>query len=93
MFIKKDEVVCIASGLFESYDRSGPYAAARDFDLSVFIESIRSSNMTPWEAGDFMREIPSMLIAQGLLVNVPCRTVYLGAFGEFDVGEERDPLS
>jgi hypothetical protein len=93
MFIKKDEVVCIASGLFESYDRSGPYAAARDFDLSVLIESIRSSNMTPWEACDFMREIPSMLIAQGLLVKIPCLNIYLGALGEFDIGEERDPLS
>ncbi|UVM49193.1 hypothetical protein LOY38_22940 [Pseudomonas sp. B21-015] len=90
MIFNKGEVICIASGGFGGYDRNGPYVAVRDFDISAFIEKIRLPNMTPLDAGDLMREIPSLLIAQGLLVKMPCRNVYLGAFGEFDLGEERD---
>lgn len=93
MIINKGEVICIASGIFEGYDRNGPYVASRDFDILAFIETIRSPNMTPLDAGDVMREIPSLLIAEGLVVKMPCRNIYLGALGEFDIGEERDPLS
>lgn len=93
MLVKKGDVVCIASGYFESYERNGSYVAAQDFDIAAFIETIRSPNMTPLDAGDLMREIPGLLIAQGLLVKMPCRNIYLGAFGEFDIGEERDTSS
>lgn len=93
MFVKKGEVVCIASGYFESYERNGSYVVARDFDLSLFTGTISPPNMTPLEAGDFMREVSGLLIAQGLLVKMPCRNIYLGAFGEFNIGEEGDTFT
>ena len=90
MIIKKGEVICIASGVFEGYNRDGPYAATREFDLAAFIEMARASNMEPWEISSFMSAIPTLLLEQRLVVEVPCRNIYLGSMGEFVIGDEKD---
>lgn len=47
MKIKKGEVICIASGVFEGYNRVGPFVASREFDLVAFIETVKSSDTAP----------------------------------------------
>lgn len=37
MIVKKDEVITIASGIFEGYDRAGPFTATQNIDLEAFI--------------------------------------------------------
>jgi hypothetical protein len=39
MIVKAGEVICIALGIFENYDRAGPFVATQDFDLDSFIHS------------------------------------------------------
>lgn len=39
-----------------------------------------------------MHEIPRMLLAQGFISKLPCRNLYLGAWNEFDLGEETEDL-
>ncbi|MEE4104526.1 hypothetical protein V2I78_10585 [Pseudomonas viridiflava] len=55
MIVKEGEVICIASGVFEAYDKAGPFIAVRDFDLDAFIETITPSTPEPWEVEDLMR--------------------------------------
>lgn len=38
MVMKAGEVVCIASGIYEGYDRAGPFILVQDFDLEEFID-------------------------------------------------------
>ena len=90
MIVKAGEVICIASGVYESYDRAGPFLATRDFDLDAFVELMEPSATEPWEITDLMWNIPKLLLDQGLIAKMPCRNVYLGAMGEFDVGEEKE---
>jgi hypothetical protein len=35
MVMKAGEVICIASGIYEGYDRTGPFVVAQDFDLEA----------------------------------------------------------
>lgn len=46
--------------------------------------------MEPWEISSFMSVIPTLLLEQGLVVEVRCRNIYLGSMGEFEIGEEKD---
>lgn len=87
--VKKGEVISIASGVYESYERSGPFVAMRDFDLDAIVERLKPAVSEPWEITDLMWSIPEMLIKEGFIVAMPCRRLYLGSFGEFDVSEER----
>ena len=86
---KKGEVICIASGIFESYHRFGPFLVEVDFDLNEFIATLEHSQKENWEIADLMHEIPRMLVAQGILSTIACRNVHLGAFGELQVKEEK----
>jgi hypothetical protein len=90
MIVKRGEVICIASGVFEGYDRAGPFVVAQEFDLNAFIDLVKTSVAEPWEISTLMYDIPRLLVEQGLISKMPCRNVYLGAFGEFDVGEEKE---
>ncbi|PRW84818.1 hypothetical protein C7A11_25045 [Pseudomonas simiae] len=90
MKIKKGEVICIASGVFEGYDRTGPFVAIREFDLVVFIETVMPSDMKPSEISGLMYEVPELLLEHGLIARMPCRNIYLGAMGEIEIGEEKD---
>lgn len=88
--IKAGEVICIASGIYDGYDRKGPFIAAKEFDLIAFIDTVKTSNMEPWQISSLMYELPELLVERGLITKTQCRNIYLGAFGELEVGEERE---
>jgi hypothetical protein len=90
MVMKAGEVICIASGIYESYDRTGPFIVARDFDLEEFVDQAEAVLKDPWEVSGLMYEIPRMLLAQGLISIMPCRKIYLGGLREFELREEED---
>ncbi|MBD8682322.1 hypothetical protein [Pseudomonas sp. CFBP 13719] len=90
MLIKKGEVLTIASGIYEGYDRSGPFVATQDFDLATFVASAKATIEEPWEVAGLMYEIPRMLYAQGLLAKQPCRRIYFEGMMDFELGEEKD---
>jgi hypothetical protein len=39
MIMRAGEVVCIASGVYEGYDKTGPYIVVQDFDVEAFSDS------------------------------------------------------
>lgn len=90
--LRPGDVITIASGKFEGYDRSGPFMVEREFDLGAFVREAKNS--TPiterWEATALMLDIPRRLLEQGYIQRFPCRGFYLGAFGDFDVREENE---
>ena len=43
MTIKEGEVIAIASGIYESYDRGGPFVALKDFDLDAFVDQAKTT--------------------------------------------------
>jgi hypothetical protein len=90
MVMKAGEVICIASGIYEGYDRTGPFIVARDFDLEAFVDKAKATVEEPWEISGLMYEIPRMLLAQGLITKMSCRNIYLGAIGDFELGEEKE---
>lgn len=90
MVMKASEVICIASGIYEGYDRTGPFIVAQDFDLEAFIDKAKATVEELWEISGLMYEIPRMLLAQGLITKMPCRSIYLGAIGDFELGEEKE---
>ncbi|QXG45611.1 hypothetical protein [Pseudomonas viridiflava] len=89
MLLKKGEVVSIASGIFESYSREGPFVATQDFDLGAYVAKTVSADTETWEVTGMLWEVPRLLVEQGLLVELPCRRVHLGASGEVDLTEEK----
>lgn len=90
MLMKMGEVICIASGIYEGYDRTGPFIVARDFNLEAFVDQAKASLTEPWEVSGLMYEIPRLLLAQGLISVMPCRKIYLGGLSEFELGEENE---
>lgn len=92
MVVKEGETICIASGVYERYDKAGPFKAVRDFDLDAFIETVTPPVTEPGEVDDLMRNLPRMLLEQGLISKMSCRMIYLGAWGEFEVREKQDDL-
>jgi hypothetical protein len=88
MVIKAGEVICIASGIYEGYVRTGPFIVARDFDLEAFVGQAKAVLKKPWEVSGLMYETHRMLLAQGLISIMPCRKIYLGGLREFELGEE-----
>jgi hypothetical protein len=90
MVMKAGEVICIASGIYEGYDRTGPFIVTRDFDLEAFVDEAKATVEEPWELSGLMYEIPRILLAQGLITKMPCRRVYLGSIGDFELGEEKE---
>ncbi|WP_282349017.1 hypothetical protein [Pseudomonas sp. PS01301] len=90
MVMKAGEVICIASGIYEGCDRTGPFIVAQDFDLEAFIDKAKATVEEPWEISGLMYEIPRMLLAQVLITKMPCRSIYLGAIGDFELGEEKE---
>jgi hypothetical protein len=92
MIVKAGEVICVASGVLEQYDRAGPFAATQDFDLDLFVEKMMPPTAEQGEIFDLMRDIPRLLLEQGFITIVPCKMIYLGAWGEFEIREEKDDL-
>jgi hypothetical protein len=89
--LKKGDIICIASGVFEAYERQGPFLVERDFDIVAFVDDVKAQTSVEasWQVSDLMDEIPLKLIEKGLVTRVPCRTIHLGSFGEWDVTDER----
>ncbi|WP_339498536.1 hypothetical protein [Pseudomonas canadensis] len=92
MLLKKGEVVTVASGIFESYSREGPFVATQDFDLGAFVAKAVSADTETWEVTGLLWEVPRMLVDQGLVVELPCRRIHLGALGDVELTEEKKDL-
>ncbi|POM10559.1 hypothetical protein CUU62_22915 [Pseudomonas sp. WP001] len=89
MLLKKGEVVTVASGIFESYSREGPFVATQDFDLGAFVAKAMSAVTEAWEITGVLWEVPRMLVEQGFLVELPCRRIHLGSLGGVELTEEK----
>ena len=85
MVMKAGEVICIASGIYEGYDRTGPFIV-EDFDLEAFVDKAKATVEESWKISGLMREIPRMLLVQGPMCKVPCRRIYLGGIRDFELG-------
>lgn len=92
MLLKKGEVVTVASGIFESYSRGGPFVATQDFDLDAFVAKVASAVTEAWEVTGLLWEAPRMLVEQGFLVELPCRRIHLGSLGDVELKEEKKDL-
>ncbi|WP_434603086.1 hypothetical protein J3P85_07095 [Pseudomonas sp. Z1-12] len=92
MLLKKGEVVTVASGIFESYSREGPFVATQDFDLGAFVAKAVSDVTEPWEVTWGLWEVPRMLVEHGLLLELPCRRIHLGSLGDVELTEEKKDL-
>lgn len=58
MVMKAGEVISIASGIYEGYDRAGPFVVAQDLDFEAFIDKARTTIEEPWEvSGLCMRSL------------------------------------
>jgi hypothetical protein len=90
--LRPGDVITIASGKFEGYDRAGPFLVQREFDLDVFVREAKTSTPVTerWEATDLMLDIPRQLLEQGYIQRLPCRRLYLGAYDDFDVRDEHE---
>lgn len=75
MIVKRGEFITLASGIFESYNREGPFIAVHGFDLDAFVSERAHAGMTRLEMDDLLEGIPAMLIARGLLTELPCRRI------------------
>lgn len=60
------------------------------FEPNEFETTFNYSQKENWEIVELMHEIPRMLLAQGILSTIPCRSIHLGAFGEWHFKEEND---
>ena len=58
MIVKAGEVICIASGKFEGYDRAGPFVATQDFDLDSFVAEATKPLTERWEVPSLLWNIP-----------------------------------
>lgn len=90
MIVKKGEVIILASGIFESYRREGPFVALQDCDLAVLVGERAVAGMTRLEVDGMLDEVPEMLIERGVLGKLPCRKIHLGAMGAIDIKVEND---
>lgn len=90
--LRPGDVITIASGIFEGYDRSGPFLVEREFDLVAFVRQVKNSTPATerWEATDLMLDIPRRLLERGYIQRLPCRRLYLGAYDDFDVRDDSE---
>lgn len=93
MIIQEGEVITIAYGIYESYDRGGPFVALKDFDLDAFVGEAQTTISEAWEVTDLMWQIPQLLVEQGLIKQMQCRNIYLGGSDGFDLGVEKQGLN
>ena len=89
MIVKAGEIICIASRIFEGYDRAGPFVATQDFDLDSFVTEVMKPLTERWEVC-LLSEIPRMLFECGFITKLPCRNIHLGAMGEVDIREVQE---
>lgn len=92
MLLKKGEVFTVASGIFESYSREGPFVATQDFNLDAFVAKAVSPVTEVWEVTGVLWEVPRMLVEQGLLLELQSRRIHLGSLGDVELTEEKKDL-
>lgn len=92
MIVKAGEVICVASGVFEQYDRAGPFVATQGFDLDLLVEKLMPPTTERGGISRLMRNMPRLLLEQGFITKMPCKRIYLGAWGEFEISEENDDI-
>lgn len=92
MIVKTGEIICIASGIFEGYSRSGPFVATRDFDLDSFVAKVIPPLAKRHDVSALLWDVPRMLLERGLITELPCKKIHLGEMGEVDIREEQDDL-
>ncbi|WP_282348447.1 hypothetical protein [Pseudomonas sp. PS01301] len=92
MIVKTGEVICIASGIYEGYDRSGPFVATREFDLGSFVAEVIPQQTKRHDMSALLWDVPRMLLERGLITELPCKKIHLGAMGEIDIRQEQDDL-
>jgi len=88
LLILKGEMLCIAHGVFEGYDRQGPFVANEDLDVNALMDAEIGSSADPVDVEATMRNIAARLLNRGVISELPCRNVYLGSFGEVGIKEE-----
>lgn len=47
MVMKVGDVISIASGIYEGYDKTGPFVVAQNFDFEAFIDKARATIEEP----------------------------------------------
>lgn len=90
MIVRKGEVITIASGIFEGYDRAGPFVATQDIDVDAIVADAVARIEKPWELRGVLSEIPKQLYERGLIEKLSCRRIYLGGLSDVDIREEAD---
>jgi len=88
MIVRKGEVITIASGIFEGYERAGPFVATQDIDIDAIVADAVARIEKPWELRSVLSEIPKQLYERGLIEKLPCRGIYLGRLSDVDIHEE-----
>ena len=63
MFLKAGELICISSGVYEGYDRTGPFVVTREFDLEAFVDQAKTALSEPVDVSGLMYGILRMLLA------------------------------
>lgn len=79
MVARAGEVICVASDIFDGYDRLGPFVATQDFELDSFIAEVMKPLTERWEVSSLVSEIPRILFESGFITKLPCRNIHLGA--------------
>jgi hypothetical protein len=92
VIIRKGEVITIASGWFEKYDRAGPFVAVQDIDIDAFVAEATDQVVERPEIQALLRDIPKMMLERGLIALSPCRRIFLGVAGDIEIGEEKDEI-
>lgn len=91
IFIRMGEPLSLSFGIFESYNRDGPFKALQDFDLEKVIEAYRNKTSDAEDEYSLLSNFQDYLITHQYIAKTPCRNIHLGEFNAFDVREEIDP--
>ena len=76
MLLKKGEVVTVASGIFESYSREGPFVATQDFDLGACVAKAVSAAAETWEVSAAVGAEKAVILLVARLMTSPAQRSY-----------------
>ncbi|MHC8324555.1 hypothetical protein [Pseudomonas sp. LB1P83] len=89
MIVKGGEIICIASGIFEGYDRAGPFVATQYFDLDSFVAEAMKPLTEKWEVSSLFGDIPRMLFESGFITELPVGRSIWGLWARSTSGKRR----
>jgi len=58
MVLKAGEVISIASGIYEAYERDCPFTVMRDFVLDLFVDKTKDALKETWSCLDSCMKSP-----------------------------------